>query len=301
MICLFFFSVVSNAQELPWLEVGSEWIYQHGHGFGPEHYQVKFGITEETIFEGKNGVKMEQLQFGSGNLSCAGFSPPLYLYISNDSLFYASEIDSIYRLAVHFGANVGDSWEFVTGGHVDVLETHIVTVNEVNTVDINGFNLRKLSLSYEFEATSGEEQFHHFFPQPINITDVIGSEYMFFIPFGYGGICDFETGTKLQCFSSESLSYQNPTFPSCDYILSSGAKTSEINLRVFPNPTSNEINLSFSQEINSTVYFYDLTGKLLSFYHINNRAITMDLEDFSSGMYLIKLPEYNQQIVFFKY
>src|SRR6056297_2805571 len=113
LLSLCFSTVFLHAQDAAWLEVGSEWTFQHGSFGGPEHFQVVYGITEETTFAGRACVKMEKIS--NLGLGCMGLQPPFYFYVSNDSLYFANDELDEFRLAIDFGAVPGDSWEFLTG------------------------------------------------------------------------------------------------------------------------------------------------------------------------------------------
>jgi len=143
---------IAPAQDLPWLEVGSEWTYQHGVVSGPEHFQVTYGITEQTTFAGQACAKMERIS--TLGLGCMALEAPYYFYVSNDSLYYATDDFEDFRLAVYFGAEPGDSWEYITG-YGENTTSFTATVNSVTTMDVGDITLRRLSISYQLYTKSG--------------------------------------------------------------------------------------------------------------------------------------------------
>lgn len=276
-------SLTSFAQDPPWFEVGSEWTYQHGHCCGPEHFQVKFGITEQTTHLGKACTKMDHISgWGYG---CMALQPPFYFYVSNDSLFISNNDLDEFRLAVYFGAEPGDSWEFTTGAG-EFTESFSVEVNTVTTIDIDGHTLRQLNVTFEYL----DDPFYYFIDTPtMDITEVLGAQFVFFVPVGHHGLCKGATNIILQCFESPSISYLSPTYPSCDFIVGIEENDLAETLNVFPNPASNWLQLeSNSSEPIRSVDIYNLSGQLMSTYparQINNE--TIDVSALPPGMYLI--------------
>ncbi len=292
LIAMCFSPVVLHAQVLPWLEVGSEWIYQHGVWSGPEHYQVNYGITEQTTFAGQECAKMERLS--SNGIACLSLQPPFYFYISNDSLYYANESDSTFRLVADFGASVGDSWEYHVITDIDnpvVVDTFLVTVTGVNMLNVQGEELRQLEMDYEWLGSSFYDEVWLGL-YGANLTEVIGGEG-FFAPFGQLGVCDYETNVTFQCFESPSFSYLNPEYPSCNYVVGTEESPNNQRLSIFPNPARDITQIEIPEQwLNhrGTVQLHNSTGQLVyehsavlsSFEYISVEALPR-------GMYLMTL------------
>ena len=56
---------------------------------------------------------------------------------------------------------------------------------------------------------------------------------------------------------------------------------------MFPNPASNQLKIS-AQEAISSVNVFDVSGRKVKSFTINNTNITLDISDLSEGVYLIK-------------
>lgn len=74
-----------------------------------------------------------------------------------------------------------------------------------------------------------------------------------------------------------------------------------INIKVFPNPTSSELNIKSSIEINdSQLLLLDLLGKEISIKNritkSNNNLITINLDDLKNGIYYLKLQNHTEKI-----
>lgn len=58
-------------------------------------------------------------------------------------------------------------------------------------------------------------------------------------------------------------------------------------IEIYPNPTSNEINISSTTEDSILIYLYDLNGKMLKS-EIMQKHLILDLSSYTSGSYLLK-------------
>jgi hypothetical protein len=284
-LSLCFYPVILNAQDTPWLEVGSEWTYQHGFIDGPDLYQVKYGITEETTHAGKSCYKMEKLDFGGGLLGCMALQAPFYFYVSNDSLYYSVDELDYWRLAIDFGAEPGDSWDFVTGMGTTTLYT--AHVDSVNDIEVEGHTLRQLVISYSFDIESGDPYKVELYPETIIVTEVIGAADLFFVPFGKGAACDMHWGEKLHCFSSPSFDYFNPPFENCE-LFTSVESMEEIGVHIFPNPAVNRVHLAASHgQPLERVDIFSLSGKRVINHSPQSGNVWLDVSALPAGMYLI--------------
>lgn len=290
LILFFIHSTSSYTQDVPWLETGSEWTYQHGVVSGPEHFQVTYGITEQTTFAGQLCAKMERIS--TLGLGCMALEAPYYFYVSNDSLYYATDDFEDFRLAVYFGAEPGDSWEYITG-YGENTTSFTATVNSVTTIDVDEITLRRLNITYQFDTESGEMMYDYIYPETMEITEVIGASHMFFVPLGHGSVCDYETNVTFQCFESPSLSYLNPIYPSCNYVVGVEESGSITDLAVFPNPASSHINIEIppswvTDDVNAQLY--NCTGKLV---YEQSSALTqypsISVGHLPKGIYLLNI------------
>lgn len=68
-------------------------------------------------------------------------------------------------------------------------------------------------------------------------------------------------------------------------------------LTIFPNPASSTITIETTEKSNHTVYLYDLQGKLLQLAKLNNGYLEMNLQSYSSGIYIIALGSKYYKIV----
>ena len=68
--------------------------------------------------------------------------------------------------------------------------------------------------------------------------------------------------------------------------------TEGFNFKIFPNPTMGSFNLTFNDTKYHTVQLFDSKGKLISFFDNQLINTTVDLTNYSSGSYTVKvIPE----------
>lgn len=62
------------------------------------------------------------------------------------------------------------------------------------------------------------------------------------------------------------------------------------NVNLYPNPANTEINLAVSGQFEaSRVEVYDMTGRAIGTYSMNNNFLTINIQSYKSGMYFYKL------------
>ena len=71
---------------------------------------------------------------------------------------------------------------------------------------------------------------------------------------------------------------------------------SEIKLKVFPNPTNDFVLIQFNKTIENSDYtLFNLTGKILKSKQINSTETRLDLSNYASGQYILKLTKNSTQ------
>ena len=280
-ILLFCIPLFVFSQDNSWFEPGTSWTYNYQNWSGPDHYQVNFEISE-SVLAGQACAKMETV--GEYPFLCAPFETPFYFYESNDSVFYASEVDNTFRLAYNFNAEPGDSWDFSIPLPEGVIEPYTVEVIEVNSLVVDGNNLKEMILNYQ---NVSEQPQTEIFPEEFSVIEFIGSTKGLFVPFGQLAFCDAETAIHLQCFNSSSISYINPDFETC--FLSVHDIQNPLMLTFYPNPATDFITLETPFEYNSKVRIIQPDGKSVLFNTITSQSARIDLPQLSSGVYFVEI------------
>jgi hypothetical protein len=281
-----FFSISSFAQEPEWFELGTTWTYRFEMAldFFGEVHQTTLQVTEEVILNDQVCKKIERLEPENNALfGCSSLLPPFYVYESNDSIFFASDYDTTFRLAYDFGAEIGDTWIFDVPVEIfEGLTSYEVTVTDIQTEEIDGQALKVLTLDYEI--ISGEEYSYVGF-NSLEITEYLGRvEKDFIFPFGDWNVCDGAFAQELMCFQSSSMNYLNPDYASCFLSTSQGSKKTGI--AIFPNPSDDII--SWDTPIDQ-LRIYDSHGKLtLQNSQVNNTSF-LSVKTLDKGLYVIVL------------
>lgn len=276
-----FISKNVNAQQASWFEPGTTWTYNFQDLSGA-YFQTHF-VIQPDVLQNQECVKMETV--GDYPLQCSPFQKPFYFYQSNDSIFYASEIDSVFRLAYNFNATVGESWEYVVPSSIEGLaDTFNVEVLTVNTVNIEGNDVKELLLNYQNISVN---HYLEIFPQEMAVMEFIGSSGSLFIPTGQVAFCDSETAVKLQCYSSQTMDYTNPDFGSCTLSLNENAGIEP--LSVYPNPTQRMVYFSEYSDFR----LMDLSGRILA----EGRSDAFDMSRYAFGVYVLEINDLTYRIV----
>jgi hypothetical protein len=63
------------------------------------------------------------------------------------------------------------------------------------------------------------------------------------------------------------------------------------NVSIYPNPATDRVTLDLSDNNSPDIYLYDITGKKVYHKHLQsaNKTLSIDLSDFMSGVYLVKI------------
>ena len=99
-------------------------------------------------------------------------------------------------------------------------------------------------------------------------------------------ICDFNN--TLICFKqNDILLYMDSAFSKCYFYYDDikENETFEKNIKIFPNPVSNELTISFDKSTKATFFLYNIYGKLLKSKHFFSNKTTLSLSGYSDGIY----------------
>jgi hypothetical protein len=292
-----------SAQSSEWFENGTSWSYnfQVNGQLSTETRIATFQITEQTTFADRDCAKMELMDANWAPFStwnpCIPAEAPYYFYESNDSVFYASEIDSTFHLAYYFGAEADDNWLFVVpaqsdwaGAGFSGVDTFLVTVLSVAQISLDGQELKVMELAYENISSIIQTAIE---PFTVTVTEKIGSSQYFFIPiFDIGGeiwVCEGAWDIELQCYNSASLNYVNPDFGSCT--LTAGHIEPEHAMSIYPNPSGGtfQVSLPDANERIERVEMYDLQGRTVAHTsYLEESQARIEIHNLAAGIYLVK-------------
>ena len=98
---------------------------------------------------------------------------------------------------------------------------------------------------------------------------------------------------------NNELIYQNNQNYDCIYydFISSVKDVSISEFDIFPNPAQTNITISGTSGINS-IEIYDMMGKIKKTYHPETNSISIDIKEFNSGLYLVKVNDEFYKVIF---
>lgn len=209
-----------------------------------------------------------------------------FTYISNDSVYRWDGND--FQLLFDFNAQVGDQWLFTTQPNPWTTSCTDSTWTEViatGTQNIQGTNYRTITLSTPIDAPwmlSGtfNERFgeDYFFPR---LGDYPCQEF----------IAEMDI-ISFKCFEDDSFSLYNPSGQDCEYYLThlGYSDHTDLDLSVYPNPVSSELNIGLKGEFGITIYNM-IGNSILEMKCIDN--VKLDLLKYESGVYFIDISQRN--------
>jgi hypothetical protein len=184
---------------------------------------------------------------------------------------WRDDCDSSECLLYDFGMQVGDS---IFQVRLDSLD-HFLTVTQIDTISINGENLKKWTLSSSIDPLFD-----------MVWIEGIGSLLPIFQYFPF-----FESGTSLLCFYEGNVFYEVVfDFLFC-LRLGSEELINNLKVELYPNPAQNEVNirfLSFHAGQKELVLYNNLSQKLKSI-NTDKNEVQIDLGELPKGFYFLNV------------
>ena len=81
-------------------------------------------------------------------------------------------------------------------------------------------------------------------------------------------------------------------------LITANQELADLEVKIFPNPTSDKITIKSDNFKNTTLQITDNFGKQLLQQNINKSEIILDLSNYSSGQYFLQLERDNKRIVY---
>ena len=95
-------------------------------------------------------------------------------------------------------------------------------------------------------------------------------------------------GTNMTVEEGKAVFINNISITGVDATLSDDAFSLSDNLKVYPNPTTNLVNVQYHEEI-SKVYIYNTLGQLVSKSEPKDVKTTVNLQNYKAGIYFVKV------------
>jgi hypothetical protein len=265
-------SVLASAQTVDFAPVGATWVYTQRGFFPPPFSETPHVVEVESkeMYQGQLCSKLVGLNEGT-------VSDPLYVYTSNDSVFFYSDFSEQFELLYDFGAEPGESWIVNGLGTLNDCDSLTVVVDSLSVREVSGVELDVIHVSYPDEPA-----FYEWWDE---IIIGIGNTMYLTPNFGF-----FEYPPMgIRCYTAGDTSLQFVTYP-CDttFIISSTADVEEApTVHLSPNPFSTELQVELELQARSAILeLYDLTGILRKRAKLLPGITSVAVADLAAGVYL---------------
>ena len=276
LITLFFFFSISNAQNM--VVEGNQWNVVVWPSFSPNVTSYSKLIGEDTTV---NNVVYKKVYHSSDSLNTNWSFNERYLREDSNGKVYYKHWNSDEVVLYDFSLEVNDTF--------NVNEFCSLIVTHTDSIELNNGELRKRLRLEKLDAPFWGEQFW---------IEGIGSLFAVISHFQF---CDTDYGDNLLCFyANGDLLY--PEAPSSCFITGIEELNTTSNIKIYPNPMTNFLNIE-SEEIRLSEYeIFDLVGKKVLQGALNNETNQIEINTLSSGHYLMVLMgkdgyQYSQKLV----
>jgi hypothetical protein len=243
----------TNLQAQNWFPAGATWTYTYQSVASQKDHQARIGVVSQLVEDERIISTIDILSDnGSEFALCQPISLPLYVYVSNDSVYYATQADSSYRLALVTNAQTGDKWHIATHT-LEGIDSNLVIVENVEAINIEGTDLKKWK--YKSIVAGASEGIKT--EIDAEGLEYAGSLYSLLFPVGTISGCNAITNIQLWCYSDARINYVSPDAEGCAVDFKPIGAWSP--LLIYPNPNQNKVYFKFNGPA-PAVQIYDEQG-----------------------------------------
>jgi hypothetical protein len=92
--------------------------------------------------------------------------------------------------------------------------------------------------------------------------------------------------------------YDDHFVTSCEAIILNNENLSDLNIQVFPNPTSDILNIKMENQASAQLTIFDIYGKkVLEKMEVNQSEIQLSTSSFSQGVYFLRIEMEGKELV----
>ncbi len=297
LVFLFFISISPIEGQIELVD-GIEWQYYAFNYLSGDVYEYKNWIEGDTIINNVGCKKFKREYLNCNDRKVI----EEYIYQNDDKLYYYHFEDSTFQLLYDFNPNMSDTIKIRNWGHFANNESHFyLSILAVIPIDYNGVTVNEIFAQYGRDDGQGGIQF---IPYYYRYVQGIGLHINFFY-FHDTGWCDGLHVTELYCYYHPNYGNFILNPEKCDLLpVGIEAIENDFEVNVFPNPTSQIVNLKIESEVleNYKIQFYTSAGHQIyqEAYHHTNQ-IEIDISNFPKGFYhYVLINEKNQDMFFGK-
>lgn len=289
------FSIPTSIEGQEFAPIGSEWYYSEGFAFSGDIDYLMITSISDTIINGKPCRKLfcDDL--------CWNPSRTQFVYYSNDSLFFFDQELDMFQLIADFNAKKNDSWKVLVMDWDNFIDTVLVTVDSAFIQSINQIDLKTLNVTYTItDQISDGVIVQHIWVSSYSsqIIERIGDiQYLFNFPKDASMACDMNYSGGLRCYEDTVLGfYSTGIAESCTYTYKwTGIENNnlESEFKIYPNPTSDWIEIESKTNIELSICLIDLSGKIV--YEFESLGSSrLNLTNLQKGFYVLWIKNSDQ-------
>lgn len=276
LLILSFLSFTSFVSAQSWAPTGAKWTFGIGWAFTPYVEYCEWVSTGDTLVEGR---LCKLIKRNCGEV-VGDISDKLITYEDSNIVYWYNM--NQFTVLYDFNKNTGESW-------ITMFDTCslLVTVDSTGFDTINGFILKALYVSSDNWAFNGKilEHIGHLgHPNP-NVDLHC-----------YGIIADVNFYNGLRCYEDSILGFHSfGIAPSCEHTTTGIDQVeSPFGFLVFPNPTTDKLNIQ--SKLNQQFHFsiYNSVGQLIQQGITESNETTIYLNNLPNGLYSIALSAKNE-------
>ncbi len=269
-----------------YLKTDTQWFYGEIDGNGILANPIRINnynsikSTGDTII---NGIKCHTLTQIKGNAGCVSYDNIVYVYQSNDTVYFLNNNSKKFSQLYVYGANKGDSWTVAYNSQNDK-----VTVDSTSSIPAFGISLKVQYVTYFTETSDNSYRYG----QKSTIIENIGDpNYFFNSNIRNNFICDefFVNRTGLRCYVHPDLgTYHVPGTLDCSYV-TEVSKHNYNALKVSLNSLGILIVEGDFGVESSTLEILDLKGSIILKTSVNVSENTINLSHYNKGLYIYRI------------
>ncbi len=254
---------------------GAVWnYYLDNDGIGSN---FKYEVEKDTIYAGRLCSKIISQRVSKSSITALN---PVYFCTSGDTVLYYHDSLKNFTPLYIFNVKVGDTLTLAAPRFIAAyLDTARFRVKKIDTAIIDGLPLRTVHT---------EPIDYHYFMH--KYTERIGA-YSVANIFGFDGIKTAMHTEGIRCYRDKEIEEQFYSDKwDCDYVPNNIVDKAIANdIRIYPNPVSDKLNISFDKSIAGEIQVLALDGRVMTQQEITGADNELDLSAISNGLYFLNV------------
>ncbi len=272
-----FITLLSIAQT--WAPIGAKWTYgTQSNMNGIIEYREWVSVGDTII-----GADTCRIIRRIGAPAEEDIVNQLVTYEDSNKIYLYNNVTNQFTVLYDFNKNTGGTWT-INADSCNVL----ITVDSTDTEVVNGFSLKVLYITSNYQAVFSGKIVQHF--------GHLRRPYPNMRVFCYMQPLDGQCYTGLRCYDDSSFGFHSFNIaPSCDNITSVNEENSSNAFTIYPNPSSNLLNIetTFAKKENVHISLYNAMGvKVMNIEQglvVGTYNKQLNIESLPSGVYFLSI------------